>query len=427
MATPSRSVVADDPHYYEQKLSLDKMLQKFQGFRDHLVSLIESDLPEITVSDIIDYDPFCVTSMGRGDPKSMQRCFTCHQMSNLTELKPDISRIKLAVGVKKGQEFTVEENRDPFLLLEYQKGKKARLVELDRRFPALKSCGFAKGYQQVENYLVSSTWLNGVLIGIYLDAVTKFRVASYERAFVCNERGYRLALNYQPLKSLNKLSVTDAEGIVVQLAHFYESVQGLHLVHGASTIKNLYLEPIKYEFDQAGKEYTASFSIRIGQFDMASIQVGDTRIIPSSLNRDVDIEIALRNFDTEFRVVDVPLTDKPECDQYFCSRSKKRNMFYVKSESDVMFTVSRYSGYPIFGGAYDVYSFLVSLMSFKPFRVAAIKSKFLMKLWNNIFYGDPPEIKELEESIVCCYKINKYLKERLLYCDAQGYLIKMCR
>jgi hypothetical protein len=393
--------------------------------------------------DIIDNNEGCLSQMGFGNWITNYKCDNCLVLGRLCkQTKGEVKRIDLET--ENYEDFYLqilkERNVDDPLITD-DKTIKTRVKELSE-IGGLNECGSESKYRAIgsDRYMVSNTWLNGILINWLISNVPEIkdtgRTIPIIKAFICNGNGYQVTklLKENTIKPLSEriMKVEDIWHILRQLSLFFINVSRYDFIHGSATYNKLYVDETPYAYVSCGNKYDCEFKLIVTGFHMSSININGNRIMPDSKGRDVDIENAVKKF------------EKIEIDSD--SESKSEDKLYVFAPGSIdgnVFTVMRYSGYPLFGGAYDIYSFFGSLMSLKSFGDIVDDSVKLSNVWTSMFLipTESPDIKR-NTNIQCSYEMARQLdtvlvpstissysgstkKLVMMYCDAAWRLNKL--
>jgi hypothetical protein len=320
------------------------------------------------------------------------------------------------------ENYTIEIKKENYVNSSYEIKSELKNTKFYKKLSEISSkkyCGL-QGDPGNTTLLSFNVWLNNVLINWILEETFESlgvpkHVPELLSSFECSENGYKvIKKDYDSLVNKDSLNLEEAVGILYQIASIWQVLQSKYFIHGSITIDKLHFryEPIDYITPMGDRIYSP-ITLIIDGFNFSSIYISEnTRIIPNNRGRGVDLELSVEKF-------------KP-----IIEASKKENdtmVYKTQMGSEYFFNVMRYSGYPLFGGSYDMYSIFLSLMSWCMFRNVVKDNPKLMKVWSEMFY-DPIDLPvPNERNIRCSFKIGNLLGNKNLYCDAISRLMKLLK
>lgn len=429
-------MITNNIHREELHRNVDDLLTGY--YRDKLATL--SELTPDKVAQIIEVDNHCLLSMGTNITNSSTNTYRCHNCTELGRLfdfrKGHQSVITLESGAFTGVNLSIKKNSNVIYDVKWDQRAKDRSEELDKA-EGLNKCGLnTSGISK--RYICSDSWLNELLINWSISEVlSNENIPHYRqivKSFVCGGDGFQVRFgNMKSLMSIDQ-SLIDEDlvySIFHQLASFLHHLQNYQFVHGTATIDKLYISSsaCNYKFKDKGNEHliVSSNTLVVDGFHLSSINWGETRIIPSINGRGVDLDRSI----SSFRPIISKCNLRKDLSIETCSNNSNSYLFRFGDSSSSLFTTMRYSGYPLFGGAFDVYSFMTSLMSWEPIRMIVNKSHRLTAIWHYLFPGElRDEITEhipySSTPITCSYKISGLLSNKWLFCDSIDRLLEAC-
>lgn len=413
----------------------------FHEYRISKFALLDNPTPE-KIAAFVTPDNGCVRRMGHGDGSSGYACTRCLQIGRLTDMDYEPpSSITIETGSMQGVTFGITEKENVLYDVKWDD-------QAPERFDAINSvenlslCGLS-GNSKASRYLSSDTWLNEALISWQIERILTTKNLPHINpvmiAYVCGGRGFTIDCDgVIPLTDKTMLSEKDALTILTQLGSFLLALKSSLFVHGSLTMDKIgWIDhPCGYEY--MGNEVEGEFTLYFHGFHMSSINVAPVnhttgprgnnretiRLIPSTRGRGVDLEYAVSQFKPVIKRCSLGDVGIGEEYENVCKADEDLLYQYVDN-GPVLFTTMRYSGFPIFGGGFDLYTVLISLLSWKPFRCAVSNSEVLTAIIRKMFPGKFPTIKEAD--ITCSYKVATCLSGVWLYCNAVEKLFEFIR
>ena len=406
----------------------------FLEYRNSKFALLDNPTPE-KITAFITPDDGCVRRMGHGDGSSGYACTRCLQIGKLTDMdySPPTS-IHIETGSMQGATFGITEKEDVLYDVRWDDRAPERFDAINS-IENLSMCGLS-GNTKASRYLASDTWLNEALVSWQVERILHAKNLPHINpmmiAYVCGTRGFSIDCDgVQPLTNKTHLSESDALSILTQLGSFLAALKSSLFVHGSLTFDKIGWADQACGYEYMGREVIGDFTLYIRGFHMSSINVAPAnhttgprgnnretiRLIPSTRGRGVDLEYAVSQFKPVIRRCSIGNVGIGDVYENVCTPDGGADMMYQYTDNGpVLFTTMRYSGFPIFGGGFDLYTALISLLSWKPFRCAVSNSEVLTAIIRKMFPGKFPTIKESD--VTCSYKVATYLSGAWLYCNA---------
>lgn len=357
----------------------------------------------------------CLRNFGYKNPLDRQSCLNCIEIGLLTSLLDGTPKMmEIISGKYKGDKFffrtTINPRCNVFSVSEESNDRVNRLSKLEN----LDQCGLNSKPKAVK-YYASDCWLNeSIITWIIMSQIKDFTpVLPIEKSFICNNIGVQILQR----KRINLIANTDDDStlteeealtILRQLTIILTRLKKYQFIHGAATLDNICVD---WDRKTTIGGTTFDFEIYLTGLHLSSLNFKNTRFLPSTSGRDVKLEqdfTSFLNSSNNIRSLSLP------------NNGKQVKIFKTSAVDTTLFTVIRYSGYPLYGGAIDVYSFMVSLLSWGPFNRAYTNSSRLQSIWTEMFFDplDTPTIISEEKPIICSLKISRILADRYLYCNA---------
>lgn len=392
----------------------------------------------------------------------------------------DLSEINYNIEIKK------EDYVESFYEIQSELGKTKFYKKLEE-ISLKKYCGLQSDPGKT-TLIAYNVWLNSVLINWILEITFESleipkHVPELLSAFECSENGYKvLKKNYEPLLFKSSLNEEEVVGILYQIASIWETLQFKYFIHGSITIDKLHYrdDSVRYTSIKGNKIYSP-ITLVIDGFNFSSIYISENlRIIPNNRGRNVDLDLSINKFkpiiqtnkdindaerdsvkqrSAERGSVKQRSAERDSAERYSAERdsaerdsaernsaernnverdSAKRNsakrdkndndnilLYKTQMGAEYFFNVMRYSGYPLFGGSYDIYSIFTSLMSWCMFKNVVNNNIKLKNIWSEMFYDTVNLPVPYEKNIKCSFKIGNLLGNKYLYCDSISRLMML--
>jgi hypothetical protein len=413
-------------------MSADTLFTNYQRTRfQYAKKLTEGDNIIDILKEMIITDNDCRRSMGSGEYRSPYSCKKCTEISRVASMREgDVKTFEIEAGRKSGENMIVLKDESPLVKIELDERAKTRYHQLEK---LVGICRDDDGYREsvndkVEQFIAVGTWLNGVVMSYLVEYLLVRKNIPHclpvETGFICNRVGYLIRSNERKLVDFEASLYPDGcRTILQQIAVMLKVLSRYSFIHGSATIDRLYVDSFNdcnYTYDN--HSIIGDFTIKVAEYHYSSMTLNNTRIFPHTLGRSVNVEESISSFSPVVERIGAMLYDIND-DTLIKGGA---TLFKINSDSPTLFTTMRYSGYPLFGGAYDMYSFFISLMSWEPFANVVNNDEGLSNLWNGIF-PDPDEVPKIptsSEGITCSYRIGQYLQGRWLYCDLISRLLE---
>lgn len=403
--------------------SVDELFHEYQSSKFDL--LTKHNITPDNIKKFIFPDSECMRNMGKKDGESEYSCTKCLQVGRLADMRramPD--NIKIEFGKNKGMTYGITETNNALFGCSYDQDAERRF-DLINSIENISSCGL-EGIVKAKSYIASDYWLNEILISWYIEKLFKEEEIPHINpiiiGYVCGSSGYTVDCDgVNRLIDMTDVTEDDAISILLQLGAIFTCLKKHKFIHGTCTIDKLGFTNVPCGYKYRGQNIKGRFTLYIRGFHLSSINIGDTRLIPSTKGRGVDLEYAVRQFRPV--VSKCKLTKLSIGDEYPDGCGDGDLIYSYNDKGPTLFTTMRYSGFPIFGGSHDLYSIIVSLLSWNPFRTAVKNSEKLTAIIRKMFPDRLPVINE--EDITCSYKVAANLSGVWLYCSAVDKLFEM--
>lgn len=439
------------------KTHINSILGNYNRTREIFNKSLNDENTLEVIKSVIEVDKDCLCRMGAGNVSSKLRCNACTELGRLINFDRHIvgnkSKIQLECGFNKGHSLIVSAESFPNFEVEWGEENRKLVEKLNVIHSNLSECGL-NGPGVAQRYLVGGNWINELLVSWIIEDIfdndptsvggRRKNLNVFQHAFVCHDIGYKLYydLNAVPLMDFfgNVLTVDNAKYILQSLGQILRCLKKYQFVHGCATIDKLKVIN-KPDPNVPG----SSFTILLDGLHLSSITVsaenGSVRILPSVKGRDVDLKSAIQNFQPLVNTYKIAPPSRlcrgviQGRDDILspCGEEDVSDMIFTTGGSKAtLFTTMRYSGYPLFGGSFDMYSFFVSLMSWKPFGdlIASSKGERLKNIWVEMFPDGTtgpagPPIVRTDSTITCSYVVSNVLKDKWMYCNGCEKLLSL--
>jgi len=399
-------------------MSADQIIVKFN---ENYQKVVKNLSPE-TIKQIFYNDTGCLRQFGKGIQDSSYACKYCELFGFLADLNPKTNKIKLHSGELKEETILIEKTDHPTLTAEWDNKIKNRHLSYENKF------GYCNDKNETvvpSKYLILDSWTNDMVIewilsDIYSDAGI-MNVMPSVGSFVCRSVGYKLKIDSgSPLLNIN-LDEVSVLSIFKQLGCALRIIRHHNVVNPQATINNLIFNEESVNYIYRDIEIKSPFTLFLTGFNWASVEWNNIRVLPDIKGKHRDVDVAIRQNDFIVNQRMCPkITDMNEDEDENEDVSYER-LFKINPEMVGLFIALRYSGFSIYAGVYDFYSYIISLLSWKKLRDIVESSERLTKWVNHIFpkknfliYWHKTEDTGL---LTCPTKIATLLSEQYLYCD----------
>lgn len=405
-------------------MQVDKIFKKYHTERNEIAQrMLISDNIFLDISKSITIDNDCRRAMGNGEYKSPYSCEKCSEISEITSMRNgEIKSFEIEAGSKNGDNMIVLKDENPLSKIEIDHKALQRYNQLTK---LVGLCNPPK--TNVELFIAIGTWMNGIIMSYLIESIlTKNNIPHclpIEVGFQCKRVGYSIRSELPCLISFNPNTITSdgCRSILQQIAITLHALSEYSFIHGSATIDRIHVDTsvdCNYKYNKYN--IIGDFIIKIAEYHFSSITVNKTRLFPHPLGRNVNIISALNDF--------APIVERKNSLSYDIEDDSVTNtgdtIFKVTCDAPSLFTTMRYSGYPLFGGAYDMYSFFISLMSWKPFSDCVRRDIRLSNIWTGMFPNKDQVPKISTDSVITCsYRISEHLKDKWLYCNVVEKLL----
>lgn len=380
-------------------------------------------------------DQVCENNLFEGpfsssEPEGGYACSHCKKLSQMfydffsqldtSSLGVEDQSVLVPVKVIKNASYNLEIKKEDCVSASYEIKSELKKTKFYKKLKDLSSkrlCGLEQDPGET-TLIAFNVWLNGVLINWILETVFELlslpkHVPQLMTAFECTGAGYKvIKKDFHPLSRKKNLSLEEALGILYQIASIWQILQSKYFIHGSITIDKLNYrnEPVDYAISN-GYRVVSPITLVIDGFHFSSIYLsGETRVIPNDRGRNVDLEISSQRFS--------PIIETEK-------REGGSLVYTTGYGAEYFFGVMRYSGYPLFGGSYDIYSILTSLLSWCPFKGLVKENPKLKNLLSEMFVDGGGLPTPSEDNITCSFKIGNILGNKKLYCDSISRLMSL--
>lgn len=371
------------------------------------ISIISIPTPE-NINRIIINDNGCLRQLGKGIYDSSYACKYCDLIGNLIDLRegyPSIIHIK--AGQLKDKDIIIEDYPKALMKAKYDPRVLKRYRDYENAF---------SGNIAIKKIITVDMWVNNVVIGWLIQLIYKEVNINHSLPtlgiFTCRNTNYILRINdYYQLTRLD-LNEDIVLSIIQQLGCALRIVRNQQLVQPYATISSLYYNTKTIQYNYHNIKINSPFTLILGNFSTASLEWGATRLVPYSRGSGIDIERTIHSY-TQLTTLLHQVTD-------ISNNIKQNELFKIYPDRINNFMAMRLSGYPIYPGVYEFYSFIASLLSWKEFYNIINSSERLQIFFNNIFprknitmYWNYTQ----DTPITCPYEITKQLSNFYLYTD----------
>lgn len=396
-------------------MSADELLKRYKSSYKIIVS---QPTPK-NINDIIQNDNGCLRQLGKGIYDSSYACKYCDLLGNLVDLRDGYpNTINILVGDLSGKTIIVESSDKAVIQSKDDPRVLKRFYDYESLFSNNYTNFTSDDEDTVTNIITVDPWVNDVIISWLLD--NAYELAGLKHVippiglFTCRNTNYKLRIQTgTPLQEL-VMNKDHAIEIIKQIAASLRIIRNYHFIHPYASINSLFYdtEPVSYEYHTIN--VNSPFTLYFGNLDWTSVQSDHYRIVPYARGHHVDVERTVHSLEPLVAIINnIKFNDEDE-------EFQSEKLFKIKSNKITSFVAMRLSGYPLYAGVYDFYSFLTSLLSWKEFRNIVDENIELQNCLNKFFprkncINSWPQPDN--EPITCPYKIANILSNYYLYTD----------
>ena len=438
----------------------------------------------------IGIDRGCMCQMGIPFPKTIQervennsdinnimrrmyRCAGCNVMRRLYDIekKEPGTIFSIECGRYQGKNFVVESMPITILSLDVTSApqryldlilrEKTNMVKCEPKLPSLKKATF----------MGSDPFTNRLLVTWYVDYILSQKGLSninrIHTAFVCNNDGYMLS-EVPDVGSLNEFSTyTPFSRIIekpsVESTSYIRTEEGPIVVMTSDTVINILKQLLSTlrilqmcDFSYGGVDsdsltfYAERSSYRYDGINVNcdfTLKLNDLRNSGITIKSDFLLRLYSRSELTESQIDSVPF--KPMvttaslqddivktstiCPSNYCDTNKRYYVYKIDSKYhgpkfESLFLYMQHLGIPLYQSSFDIYSFMVLLMSNSAFYGGVSENSTLFEIWKSMWL--PSEFSDVNVSIREFHSIDildkvdivMFLSKYQLRCDVSNLL-----
>lgn len=409
--------------------SISDILHKYKNKRiEHVNTLKTGGIP------LIVHDTYCRNALGKRHVHTQYSCPSCKDISTLTNLYPKptgekdnyygpvtdkIREVPIEHGKYSGKILVVVPHGRVGIRGQWSKQANYITQAIIDNNPSLATCNTR--IDGASRYYESDSFINQLLVYSVMeqqlsDSSEHVHLVRHFNDFICRGFGYTFQEQVHPLTDIDP-NINNVRSILLQLGTYLSSVRDLSFIHGDATIDSLYYTKSKCKYKSNDDiDINHKLTLKFGKYEKSSILISNsTRLIPRT---NVDIEMSVSNFRPEVEVRTrynsslaptcirrTSLSDDVQSSSENPFQYKSDNgvdcysdqWYRIKTNNNVFFNVLRYSGVPLFGGSYDLYTFLVSLMTWKEFRDIVLSNDQMITIWRSVWL--PEDVKTIEDRL----------------------------
>lgn len=485
--------------YCEKTRNISDMLNVFEQDRNLVLDYLKEDPTKLLdllwkENSPICKDDTCLFKMGSFMKRSIDdvlskkvetidshvNFYICPQCKNMRRII-DLQRVKagepfiIECGERAGQHLVYQEQKIDKLYNLYE--KMPEIIKKAYSHPSISdilrcssaTCSSAKSIDKSEmSYLSSDPFTNGILINWYLQGENG--ISKNWISWICNNRGYSLhdyynigtinnfqefpkllsnSGNRSPTAKADDKSPIDKDvvlGIIVQLVAVLFNLRKYEFSHGDPCTENLKFsdEPMSYYLN--GVHITSPVSLYLDGFNksgcnviqssvqnkLASLTDNQSKIRLYSKSVVADEEMKKRSFS--------PIVETRQ-DETLSESVNKANLVYILKDpikhikASTMFMYMKHLGLPIFSSSFDLYAFLIVLLSEKSFYYTLVSSTLLKDFWKKLWVNNDDfqkindRLKDHHDkaSTINSVKVLQMLADLRLRCDAIDFAWNMIK
>ena len=419
--------------YCESTRNIDNMLSQFRSDRSRVTSLLQSNVQTLVNNlwgsdSLVCYDSKCLFNVGTSVPSlensfetdrlhSISNFYVCPQCRNMRRLLDcngkDVGKpFRIEHGSLTGSELILIETEVPKLYNVFSNKEIIYKIISSSFYNQLRNCSdtctTSVDYGDID-YLGSDPFSNNLLINWYINDYLENlginNVIKMYTGFVCGRKGYSLyeypnigrlrhLQDYpQYLSSTNRpsptakaddkdpLAVETARGIVFQLYAVLHALSMIDFSHGGPSSRSILFkdEPCSYIYD--GTHVESPITLKLCDLYYSGITIGNTRLYNKSVIADEQIR----------RKPFKPIID-------INGSTYKLNDPTKNLTETILFMYIKHLGLPIYQSSFDLYGFMVTLMSDRSFYATVMSDEGLYELWKGMW--DPSEFDIIQAKML---------------------------
>lgn len=435
----SSCISINNAEYCEHTRNVDDMLSRFKFDREQIINLLITDYKNLifilwSEQSPISVDRDCLCNMGQRiyntniedrlngkiipneTLSNFYMCSQCRNMSRIIKLsKSSINNpFYIECGNSAGKMLILTKIHIDNLFIGITHFPSLNLISIIKDNPLISICEpKIKSYNSsisnnMVDYIGSDSYTNQILITWYLDyelsklglphicrMYTSFICGDdayclYENpdiGYICDFKKYPNLLNEQPTSISLKSEI--ASEIIKQLFVTLHSLNKYDFSHGAPSSKSIIFsyEPCSYSYNNIYID--SPITLKLCNLSNSGITIKSIDKSPSmyrlySKSIVADEEMKKIPFKT---LVDIISLSLPGEDINFL---EKVTIYRLKNISNnlkesILYMYLKHLGVPLFQSSFDIYAFMVVLMSDYPFYSAVVSDKKLYALWKSLW------------------------------------------
>lgn len=451
------NILASNLDYCESVRNIDDMLIQFNQDRQIVVNLLKHDPDKLVNTLWTPYSPVCrddhcLFNMGktiihysleeRINGSSIinegvinyYMCPQCNNMSRLVDFGYNgiIQPFMIECGRHSGEQLEIKEVKINNLFMVKEKMPEPVRKILDSPdMLSLQKCnsqGCVGG--NYESYLGSDPYTNNLFINWYIqDELEKINIPHIQHmhiGFVCSDLGFNLYEhpdigrfrhlqehpNYLTHQGTPTAKIDDTEplannvigGIVLSLFSTFHALSKYDFSHGNPSSKNLLFKDESCSYIYDGVHISCPITLKLVDFYNSGVTVNNKlRLYCKSVLADDNLlkKPLVPIIET---MTYTPYVYRPRIVEEIKESNPVKTTIYRLKDPDnsfketILFMYIKHLGLPIYQSSFDIYSFMIILMSEKAFYNALMNNDKLYKLWRNMWL--PSEFEIIQDRIL---------------------------
>jgi len=418
--------------------NIDCLLNKYREDKEIIYELLVKN-PELLVNrlwnsnnPLLSIDRKCQCKMGIYDEhltlKSGFACPQCKNLMRIIDLIPEnINKpFKIRVGNQKGKLLIIHQVKDLIPSIKIINSNKSNMEGLLEYYNKLAVCDskINLGQKFIASDKFTNRFLNSLVIERIFNASRAENSVVTETGFICANDGYvldkepdigsfdllRSNSNYVNQNSNLSLSLknTVSKDILKQLVIVLKILSSNNFCHNDATIQSLKFDSKFYKQRFYGKDIVTNITLMLTNFDFSSIDVDNNlRLHNNSIVNSLFVRNGNFAPEVESKVI-VPVNYSNSNMSSSSSSTNEFRVYKFNSEVGKQLLHLRRNGLSLYNTSFDLYCFLISLMSETAFFNSVVNDKELYSIWSSIWL--PNDFKIIMQRL---NQVNKRIGTKL--------------
>jgi len=408
-------------------LGIDILLSSYKQDRDNILALLDTN-PEVLIKTLwkpngpLGIDNSCLCRMGKGNKRSPFTCAQCKNMRRLIDFRVNTidTPFKIECGNMTGKSLIINNISPISPHIEWNEEAVMRSHLYTQQYKNLSLCG--SGLTVAKALSGDMFTMRTLITWIIMERFQSKglpHIPTLYTAFMCNNEGYTLSdvSTIGMFSNLEAITPVIARGIILQLLVILTELSTMNFCHGNPSIKGLIFNkfPVSYKYN--GVNVQSPITLQITDLWNSSISRKNIHYFP--------VNVKLSSYIQNNMFIPEIVT-RPDCHpKNTCSNGADNTLYKLTTSTLNIYTAIRHMGFPLYVGSFDLYCFMVSLMSEKSFCDVVYADDELYHLWEMMWL--PEDLIHVEKYIQENHAGMKHnsvdiIRGSWLRCDILSYL-----